>query len=110
MLRVRGAAFMKVCAHCGAVYRDHVEFCFGDGEVLLTAPLGAPLEVSGADGLDPRVDAQTFELMKRVEEAVLASVTAARQRQLPAPIRQKPAPKPAPRSTFWRLILLGGLS
>ena len=38
---------MKVCQHCGATYREHVDFCFNDGEVLVaadavaTAALGA---------------------------------------------------------------------
>jgi hypothetical protein len=101
---------MRVCAHCGAVYRDHVEFCFGDGEVLISVPPGSSLHTSSHDELEVMVDERTFELMKRVEEAVVASVLAARQRQPPAKPRPKPKPKPAVKSSFWRLLLLmGGL-
>jgi hypothetical protein len=95
---------MKVCAHCGAVYQNHVEFCFGDGEVLTAAPAGAPLEASDPASLDPRVDAQTLELMKRVEQAVVASVKAARLRvMVPRVIRPLPT-----QSSPWRLPLILG--
>lgn len=43
---------MKVCPHCGDTYRDHVDFCFGDGEVLVLSEATASTTPSEAD-LDP---------------------------------------------------------
>lgn len=48
---------MKVCMVCGDAFRDHVDFCFGDGSVLRPVPadawatFGVPAEVERVRGV-----------------------------------------------------------
>lgn len=60
---------MKVCTQCGERYRDRIEFCFRDGEVLLTAP---PPQPRKREPVDPNL-----ALIMEVAAAVAASVAAA---------------------------------
>lgn len=63
---------MRVCSLCGDTYRDHVDFCFGDGELLRplseeeiaariaseeppTDPLSRPLDAPGTYTLPAQV-------------------------------------------------------
>lgn len=44
---------MKVCQVCGDIYRDHVDFCFNDGEILVAdAAVTSPLSAAHLE-LDP---------------------------------------------------------
>jgi hypothetical protein len=61
---------MKVCTECGERYRERIEFCFRDGEILVTAPPRAPRA--------PAItDPATLALIMQVAAAVTASVAAA---------------------------------
>lgn len=102
---------MKVCESCGAIYRDYIDFCFGDGEVLRTistehlaeftaspescrelpieilvetahtAPPPPPIPKTPPAPDTPVIDPQTLALIQQVEEAVRASVAAAHRRE-----------------------------
>ena len=61
---------MKVCAACGERYRDRIEFCFRDGDVLIEAPARAPRKPE-------IVDPATLALIMQVAAAVTASVVSA---------------------------------
>lgn len=69
---------MKVCSLCGDTYKDHVDFCFNDGEVLLLADA----ETATAAMLESDLDAP---LPRRVQP---------QQQAGQGPNRATPAPAP----------------
>jgi hypothetical protein len=74
---------MKVCPHCGDSYRDHVDFCFGDGEVLILVEVAAAT-TSGADLDPPTPRSSTSSRMQGGQSA------------WPAESKSTPTPAPSP--------------
>ena len=87
---------MKICPHCSEPYRDHVDFCFNDGEVLRAPSAGEVLAVvsdaraigarSGAAPAEavPALDPALLALVAQVEDAVKSSVVTVRRERFRA--------------------------
>ncbi|MEN0064479.1 MAG: hypothetical protein AAGA48_20190 [Myxococcota bacterium] len=67
---------MKVCQTCGTTYKDYIDFCFNDGDILVAMADDAPITEVPHDSfaVTPHVPEEATEAAPRIADPAMAEI------------------------------------